>query len=164
MNKVGDSNRSIASKASYHLLQLISENPGMKSIVAREVTDLVYRSDPQSNAKYFSIITLNQIPLTRKDVQVAADLIKLYFKSFEEVLRQKTPAHSKSTRPKPKERSNREAKIKAKGGIRPENERSEQADDTAVEQESKVIAAILTGLNRALPFTEGTHVKSAART
>ncbi|GAA5860227.1 hypothetical protein JCM8547_003436 [Rhodosporidiobolus lusitaniae] len=40
-NKLGDTNRSIASKTSHHLLQVLQNHPGMTPILVREVSELI---------------------------------------------------------------------------------------------------------------------------
>ncbi|KAH9475490.1 Ribosome biogenesis protein NOC1 [Psilocybe cubensis] len=43
VNKLGDTEKSLASRASYHLLQLLQSHPAMKAIVVREIISLVLR-------------------------------------------------------------------------------------------------------------------------
>ncbi|KAG1856058.1 ribosome biogenesis protein [Suillus subalutaceus] len=43
VNKLGDSEKSICSRASYHLLQLLQAHPSMKGVVVREMTSLILR-------------------------------------------------------------------------------------------------------------------------
>jgi ribosome biogenesis protein MAK21 len=117
VNKIGDSDRSVASKASHHILQLLQVHPPMKAVVAREVSSLVLKpagsssasqnassshvrfgedkneskkaeakSDATSHARYYGLITLNQITLSNKDNEVASRLVELYFEVFREVL------------------------------------------------------------------------------
>ncbi|KAJ3567250.1 hypothetical protein NP233_g6482 [Leucocoprinus birnbaumii] len=43
VNKLGDTSKSICSRASYHLLQLLQTHPSMKSIVVREIISLVLK-------------------------------------------------------------------------------------------------------------------------
>ncbi|KAH7907322.1 ribosome biogenesis protein, partial [Hygrophoropsis aurantiaca] len=43
VNKLGDSEKSICSRASYHLLQLLQAHPSMKGVIVREMTSLILR-------------------------------------------------------------------------------------------------------------------------
>ena len=116
VNKLGDGERSVASRASQHLLELLNVHPAMKSIVVREVAQIVLRapaalkaiaapkqkgsakgkekevadagSKVNLHARYYGVLTLNQTMLTPKDVDVANLLVELYFQLFEELLEQ----------------------------------------------------------------------------
>ncbi|KAG8812497.1 hypothetical protein FRC17_002013, partial [Serendipita sp. 399] len=44
VNKLGDSEKSIASKASYHLHQLLQAHPKMKAVIVREISALVLKA------------------------------------------------------------------------------------------------------------------------
>jgi ribosome biogenesis protein MAK21 len=103
VNKLGDSERAVASKASGHLLELLATHPAMKAVVVREVAQLVLRPPPKvaptaakdgepavakynTHARYYGVLTLNQTLLTARDDAVAANLVHLYFELFESVL------------------------------------------------------------------------------
>ncbi|KAL0577409.1 RNA-binding ribosome biosynthesis protein mak21 [Marasmius crinis-equi] len=43
VNKLGDTEKSVCSRASYHILQLLQSHPSMKGVVVREITTLVLR-------------------------------------------------------------------------------------------------------------------------
>ena len=179
----------MASKASYYVLQLLQHHPGMKHIVIREVSDLVFRpatssgpastskpdtashikfggsNNPSSmsipknhHARYYGIITLNQVTLSRRDLPlVSSSLIDLYFKLFEEILNESgTKAENAPTEDKKDEKGqgkHGKKKSKQKQG----SQQPTQALDGFMEAEdvhSKIISAILTGVNRALPFAK----------
>ena len=98
----GDSEKSVASKASYELLRLLQHHPGMKGIITREISSLILRpakstpfgsrSNPSDgvnlHARYYGVITLNQIMLSSspEDQTVAGLLVDLYFRLFHEIL------------------------------------------------------------------------------
>ncbi|KAA1470978.1 CBF-domain-containing protein [Dentipellis sp. KUC8613] len=50
VNKLGDTEKSIAARASYHLLQLLQAHPRMKQIVIRETTALILRPTSSTSA------------------------------------------------------------------------------------------------------------------
>ncbi|EEB95986.1 hypothetical protein MPER_04955, partial [Moniliophthora perniciosa FA553] len=43
VNKLGDTEKSVCSRASYHILQLLQTHPSMKTVVVREIISLVLR-------------------------------------------------------------------------------------------------------------------------
>ncbi|PVF97457.1 CBF-domain-containing protein [Serendipita vermifera] len=193
VNKLGDSERSIASKASYHLHTLLQAHPQMKGVVVREVSALVLKpstgqpggtastskqtkggqglktreSGINTHARYYAIVTFNQIVLSAKtssDKDVASKLVEVYFELFRDIVGErrheddvdedpnhetKTDGKGREERRKLKERE----RIKLKGKEKQSNKTMNALrDDNASNTESKVISAILTGVNRALPF------------
>ncbi|KZT67570.1 CBF-domain-containing protein [Daedalea quercina L-15889] len=50
VNKLGDTEKSICSRASYHLLQVLQAHPGMKAVIVREVKALIFRPVASSAA------------------------------------------------------------------------------------------------------------------
>ncbi len=183
----------MASKASYYVLQLLQHHPGMKHIVIREVSDLIFRpatssgsastSKPDTgthikfgnskaipstlipknqHARYYGVITLNQITLSRRDPPlVTGSLIDLYFKLFEEMLNE-SGTRSESTPVEGQKRGKgngndhgKYGKKKSKQKHGPQQPAQAQDGFTEVEDvHSKTISAILTGINRALPFAK----------
>ncbi|KAL5529557.1 hypothetical protein ACEPAG_5542 [Sanghuangporus baumii] len=209
VNKLGDSERSVASRASYHLLQLLQTHPSMKAVVVREITSLVLKptrgstaaatsstktasgathlkfttgsasSAPkakgklqdkndkkdlqQEHSRYYAAITLNQIMLstTEADRDVARQLINLYFELFKEILgnpgwpvdgsekgdgTESVVDHSRYAKEMRKKQGERKGKGKEQG----DREGFAEVEDS----NSRLVSAILTGVNRALPFTK----------
>ncbi|KAG8839027.1 hypothetical protein FRB91_007236, partial [Serendipita sp. 411] len=191
VNKLGDSEKSIASKASYHLHRLLQAHPNMKSVVVRDISALVLKAPfhgaPQSsgakklstsntqsgttntNARYYSILTCNQIVLSSKtqaEKDVALKLIDIYFELFRDILGESgsgkhddnentaLDSHDGKGREERRKMKIRE-NVKLKGKERvPQNSANGVVDgtDSSSSAESKLISAILTGINRALPF------------
>ncbi|CAO1621179.1 unnamed protein product [Parajaminaea phylloscopi] len=168
VNKLGDGERSVASKATNNLLELLNVHPNMKSIVAREVGDLIHkptrsstRTDSEStkrhqnHAKYYGVLMLNQIMLTRQDIEVANLLVSLYFELFEEALN--SEAFGKTEEDANDEKSNDASKPKVKNRWHEGKKgRGKKASDgppkVVADAEGKMMAAILTGVRRAFPF------------
>lgn len=191
VNKLGDSERSVASKASYQLLNILQVHPQMKVIIVKEVSALILKAPtstttaasnasagkkpPQSvatwntHARYFAVITFNQIVLSKADKEVASKLIDVYFELFKGILGEGEKAdgivmeddghdNSASNKTMAKGREGRRARAmenlyhtKATGkGKEKEQPKHEFAE--AQSSESKIISAILTGVNRAVPF------------
>lgn len=195
VNKLGDSDRSVASKASFHILQLLQTHPAMKAVVAREVSAIVLKTtitgaagssnagshmrfdDDQAkqgdaktaindHGRYYGLITLNQMTLTSKDRDVAGKLVEVYFEVFREILGEEqkkgeeerldaaagefdTEKLEKVTGKVEKWRGRRKG-AKPKGGHKAAAESEELVESAA----AKVISAVLTGINRSLPFAK----------
>ncbi|EJT98063.1 CBF-domain-containing protein [Dacryopinax primogenitus] len=149
VNKLGDLERTVASKASFHLLQLLQSHPAMKSVVIRDVSSLILRPPSTSanakgsenqHAKYYGVITFNQTTLTKSDLEVSRALIEVYFDLFREIIGKADEPVGKSDKVAPKKRAKGKGRVKAAAP-------AEEQDEN-----SKMIAAILTGINRSLPF------------
>jgi len=138
VNKLGDNNRKLASKASYLLSQLLLKHPNMKLVVIKEIEHLLFRTNISDRAQYYAIIFLNQIILTRnKSGEEAANkLIEIYFVLFEKLCGKNAAKNSK----KSKKNSNKQGN---NGAIT-------EIDSVNV----KMMAALLTGVNRTFPFAK----------
>ncbi|TBU28801.1 CBF-domain-containing protein [Dichomitus squalens] len=208
VNKLGDTEKSVCSRASYHLLQVLQAHPAMKAVIVREVRALVFRlpastaaqaasstpavhthirftdadsssskakptpkSDKEkgtegrwnSHAWYYSAVTLNQVVLTPStaDRVVARTLVDMYFEMFEEILGSKTDSDDASDnegRHEEGTKSHGKGKHDGKGKDKKKQKAKEvkgEAGFTEVEDSSsRMIGAILTGVNRALPFAQ----------
>ncbi|XXG98682.1 hypothetical protein Hte_005011 [Hypoxylon texense] len=152
VNKLGDRERKIASRASYLLLQLLNTHPGMKQVVIRNVEqDILFRPGQHIRAKYYAINTLNQTILSTKEPQIADSLLNIYFglfvallKSGELIQHDEIPKTSKRDKRKHQKNPN-------------ETKKSEDKNQTASsdrEAAEKLVSAILTGVNRAVPFSQ----------
>lgn len=121
----------------------------------------------QEHAKYYGTITLNQIMLTptESDRAVAIQLINLYFELFKEILGQAAKPdgsvacddakndvdHTRLGKEKRKKQEQRKEKGKEKGK---EKEAHEAGFAEVEDSNSRLISAVLTGVNRALPFAK----------
>lgn len=153
VNKLGDTDKKIASKTSYNLLQLQIPHPLMKSTIISAIeSDLLFRPGQSLHAKYYAIITLNQTTLSVKQDDVTKQLLNIYFSLFTQLLAKptNTPADVIAI--------NKKGEIQGGGGLSGKKaqkklalqERSTATDDQLRE---KVISAVLTGVNRATPYT-----------
>uniref|UniRef100_A0A8C8R5J1 CCAAT/enhancer-binding protein zeta n=1 Tax=Pelusios castaneus TaxID=367368 RepID=A0A8C8R5J1_9SAUR len=111
VNKLGDPQNKIATKASYLLETLLHKHPNMKGVVCNEVERLLYRSNISPKAQYYAVCFLNQIVLSHEENELANKLITLYFCFFRSCVKKK-------------------------------------------EVESKMLSALLTGVNRAYPYAQ----------
>ncbi|PGH34765.1 ribosome biogenesis protein MAK21 [[Emmonsia] crescens] len=146
VNKLGDPNKKIASRASYLLLQLEQAHPLMKpTIISAVESDILFRPGQSQHAKYYAIITLNQTVLRSGEENVATKLLDVYFGLFVTLLK---PAKD-STGHSENKHGKQDAKSKKRhgGAAVPKG----QAQETELRE--KLTAAVLTGVNRAYPFT-----------
>lgn len=153
VNKLGDRERKIASRASYLLLQLLLIHPGMKPIVISTVEqEALLRPGQTIRTKYYAIITLNQTILSSKEPQIADTLVRMYFELFVALL--KMGALGSSGPPDTKKNQNatgpNKQPVSKKGQTKTAPVKVSDVPDT--ETAEKLVSAILTGVNRAVPF------------
>ncbi|GAB7361094.1 hypothetical protein MBLNU230_g1132t1 [Neophaeotheca triangularis] len=158
VNKLGDTDRKIASRSSYLLLQLENIHPAMKTVVTNSIeSDCLYRPGQSLHAKYYAAITLNQTVLSQKEQETANKLLNIYFSLFLQLLKPNTPGAPSAPQPAKKAphggpqggggkagkmAAKKQALLEAKG-----QESEEQLRE-------KMIAQVLTGVNRAFPFAD----------
>ncbi|XP_068041441.1 CCAAT/enhancer-binding protein zeta [Anomalospiza imberbis] len=111
VNKLGDPQNKVATKASYLLETLLHKHPNMKGVVCSEVERLLYRSNISVKTQYYAVCFLNQIVLSHEESALANKLITLYFCFFRNCIKKK-------------------------------------------DVESKMLSALLCGVNRAYPYAE----------
>ncbi|XP_077200246.1 CCAAT/enhancer-binding protein zeta isoform X1 [Paroedura picta] len=116
VNKLGDPQNKVATKASYLLETLLHKHPNMKGVVCNEVERLLYRSNISPKAQYYAICFLNQMVLSHEESELANKLIALYFSFFGSCVKKK-------------------------------------------DVESKMLSALLTGVNRAYPYAQTSDEK-----
>lgn len=159
VNKLGDSDRKIASRASYLLLQLQISHPGMKPIIIRAVEqDILLHPSQDTRSRYYAVITLNQTILSSKETSVPESLVRIYFDLFATLLK----AGSLGISAQMDSGDSKDAKQKAgkpdgksKGNLaghkpgKPENAKPSEPEIAAAD---KLVSAMLTGVNRAAPF------------
>ncbi|KAG0213725.1 hypothetical protein BGX28_003669 [Mortierella sp. GBA30] len=155
VNKMGDNENKVSAKSSFEIQQLLRAHPGMTMIVVREIERLLMRPRISERAQYYAIITLNQTILSARQVDVANKLIDIYFVFFKRMLGdqesqlKKTKNFLKENRNKVDKKRKKDAG-KSKGPHRTPGEVLDLQDS----EHSKMIAAVLTGVNRAFPFAK----------
>lgn len=142
VNKLGDTSKKIASRSSYLLLQLEQSHPLMKPMIIKSVEEVLFRSGQSQHAKYYSIITLNQTVLSGKEEEVGVQLLDIYFSLFV-VLLKPSKHHKFNKNDKKHGKGNKKQGAKDKDNSEVQNE----------EMQDKLVSAVLTGVNRAYPFT-----------
>ncbi|KAF8706767.1 CBF protein, partial [Rhizoctonia solani] len=165
VNKLGDSDKSVASKASFHILQLLVPHPSMKGVIIREMTSLVLKKQADhthAHARYYGVITLNQFTLGSGDKDIASALIGLYFQIFEDILGkgEEEPSVGNAAeedqvlrRPNAREKARQKEKMKKKG-VKGKVPGGGEVFAETEDSNAKLIAAIITGIHRALPFAK----------
>ncbi|KAH8697321.1 CBF/Mak21 family-domain-containing protein [Talaromyces proteolyticus] len=139
VNKLGDPGKKIASRASYLLLQLGQAHPLMKPTLIKSVEEFLFCPGQGQQAKYYAVITLNQTILSTKEEEVAIQLLDIYFSLFVILL-------------KPNEKPNQQRGKSGKGQKNDAAAKGAQSEPDDQLRE-KLVSGILTGINRAYPFT-----------
>ncbi|KAL2336371.1 hypothetical protein Fmac_010817 [Flemingia macrophylla] len=139
VNKLGDPVNKAASNADFHLSNLLSDHPNMKAVVIDEVDSFLFRPHLGPRSQYHAVNFLSQIRLTNKGdgPKVAKRLIDVYFALFKVLI---TGA------------SNNQKKFDKYGKANPKEEKSKELSESHVELDSRLLSALLTGVNRAFPF------------
>ncbi|KAF2842544.1 CBF-domain-containing protein [Patellaria atrata CBS 101060] len=152
--KLGDLDKKIASRASHLILQLETLHPLMKSVIINAIqSELLFKPGQSSHAKYYAIITLNQTILNIKEHEVANKLLETYFSLFIELL-EKTNSNNSKNDSKPAGKNG----VTQGGGGKPGKKakqklkEKEKQNEAEIQLGDKMIAQVLTGVNRAFPF------------
>ncbi|XP_056021868.1 CCAAT/enhancer-binding protein zeta-like [Ostrea edulis] len=82
VNKVGDPEYKVAAQASHQLTKLVDKHPNMKTVVVKEVEQLLYRPNIPVKAQYYCICFINRLLLSHEEKDLAVKLIRLYFSFF----------------------------------------------------------------------------------
>jgi len=126
VNKLGDPEKKTAAAAGHQVRIILQQHPNMQTVAAREVQQLAHRPQLAPKALYNCIVFLNQLQLKRPTetttFSLSASLIKTYFRLFEVAVKQDNKKRKKSS------------------------------DDTSGTMKSRLLSALLTGVNRAHPY------------
>lgn len=183
INKLGDPDRKLASKAGYLITRLLTQHPNMKGVVVREVERFIFRPGLTDRARYYCIVYLNQMVLTHTEngAKLARKLVDIYFSMFALILdgklgtaaTMKTQAEeaaaaiSSGDKKKKKKKGGgfgkkgRKGKHHHKGG---KQSSSTGAATTAVElhtgeMDGRMLSALITGVRRAFPYIPTTEME-----
>ncbi|KAF2722769.1 CBF-domain-containing protein [Polychaeton citri CBS 116435] len=150
VNKLGDTDKKIASRASYLLLQLENTHPAMKTIITSSIeADCLFRPGQSSHAKYYAIITLNQTILSQREQEVANKLLSIYFSLFVQLLKPTEKRLQQQVADPNQGGGGKAGKMAAK-----KRKAEERSLDSDQQLHDKMIAQVLTGVNRAFPFAD----------
>ncbi|OZJ05634.1 hypothetical protein BZG36_01521 [Bifiguratus adelaidae] len=154
VNKLGDSENKVSAKVSHLVQQLLIKHPNMKLFVVKEVESLLLRSHVSERAQYYAIVTINQTILTQKDTDTANKLIDVYFTLFRQLLAQQESAVKADDDKEGEKRKDKKRWRDRKPGDKGTPKKDEEAEEDKEGMDSKLIAAVLTGVNRAFPFAK----------
>lgn len=123
----------------YLLLKLVNEHPMMREVASKEVRQLLVRSDVTIKTVYHGVLFLNQLEFVDGENDFVVSLITFYFQLFKKYA-------SLTLEGKKKKRvKNRKNRV----------EKKDEGDNNEVRL--KVISALLTGINRAMPYGKGEY-------
>lgn len=132
VNKLGDRDRKLSSRASHFLLQLQGIHPGMKDVIIRTIEhEVILRPGQPVRTRYCAVTTLNQTILSSKEAHVSANLLRIFFDMFTAMLGSGEMSSLRGELSTSTELANSEALAE------------------------KLASAILTGINRTIPFVDG---------
>ncbi|MCH0629301.1 hypothetical protein JNB11_04920 [Kocuria palustris] len=156
VNKLGDSDSKVALKTLHLLLTLEQAHPNMAPIVVGAVVDQVMKPGAEYSTQYYGSTTLNQTVLGREQIELANTLVKTYFALFEKVLVEAKEVEEKVDNILGKLENKRKnlrntGKKGKKGGKLVKQIKSEA--EVIEEKNQRLFLAVLTGLNRAFPFS-----------
>lgn len=121
----------------YLLQKLVHEHPVMREVVSKEVRQLLVRNDVTIKTVYHGVLFLNQLEFVDGENDFVVSLLSFYFLLFKKYA--VLTLEGKKAK-KTKNRKNREVK-------------KDEGDNN--ETRLKVISALLTGINRAMPYGKG---------
>ncbi|KAJ9184828.1 hypothetical protein P3X46_004516 [Hevea brasiliensis] len=149
VNKLGDPQNRGASNADFHLSNLLSDHPNMKAVVIDEVDCFLFRPHLGLRAKYHAVNFLSQIRLSHKGEgqKVAKRLIDVYFALFKLLI----------TEAENSQKADKSGKAKDRNTSNPVKELKVESSESYVELDSRLLSALLTGVNRAFPYVSSTE-------
>lgn len=165
VNKLGDNDNKVSSKASHLVLKLEQTHPAMKKIVTDAIIDVVFQANVDYQTQYYAVVTLNQTILTRNEPDLANSLVKTYFALFEKLLVDIDSNSESSTNKESRDvntlgkselgrKNNRKNFKKGKKGGKSVKQQQKSEQELVEEKHAKLFSALLTGLNRSFPFAE----------
>ncbi|KAK9479899.1 CBF/Mak21 family-domain-containing protein [Lipomyces japonicus] len=152
-NKLGDPDRRTASKASHLILTLEQAHPAMKRVIVNAVSELIFRPGADYHARYYSTITLNQTIVTVKDKDLANSLIEIYFSLFERLMAESKKLKDTGIVEKKVKKGRWKNKDKPNQAAVPKGGKPKLSPEAQEEANMRLISSILTGLNRAFPYS-----------
>lgn len=146
VNKLGDPERKVASNAGYLLSCLLTAHPNMKAGVVDEVDIFVFRPHVGLRARYYAVNFLNQILLSNHGdgPKLARRLVDIYFALFKVLISTDDEVGKDA-------KSLKDSKDKRKN-ISEKNRKQDSLSEAAAEIDSRILSALLTGVNRAFPY------------
>jgi ribosome biogenesis protein MAK21 len=177
VNKLGDPDRKIGANVVFMLQQIIREHPGMKISIVKELEALMFRDHVAKRAQYYSLVFMTEIPLERgHDQSLAKEMIRLYIQMFASVVEEtqfRDEDNDELAKQKKKKKArwgengpSRSTQSKKKGSFRDKRRKKNVsvAKEAIGDQRTKLIRALLQGLNRAFPYADATGDETSEMT
>jgi ribosome biogenesis protein MAK21 len=149
-NKLGDSERILASRIPYYFTELVNSHPKVLTAGAIEqMRTIIDRSGVTDRTRYYALCFLIQIRLTRGTPTITASLLQIYLGLFTKYILNNLEAVKGSNKKDAKRRLQKRIRHKQK-------KRGEAVEAVEVpEEHARLAKALLTGINRAFPFASG---------
>ncbi|KAF7089834.1 hypothetical protein CFC21_092703 [Triticum aestivum] len=160
VNKLGDPERRAASSAAYLLTGLLSTHPNMKMVVIDEVDSFLFRPHVGLRAKYQAVNFLSHIFLTSKGdgPKIAKRLVDVYIAVFKVWTCFKGEKQSKHGKKKVENGKTKGREDKVNDSNSHGNHEMDPPAGTDLEMDSRLLSALLSGVNRALPYVASSEV------
>lgn len=149
-NKLGDSERILASRIPFYFTELVNAHPKILTAGAVEhMRAIIDRSGVTDRTRYYALCFLVQIRLSRSTPSITASLLQIYLGLFTKYILNNLEAVQG--------RSKKDAKRRMQKRIRhKQKKRGEAVEAVEVpEEHARLAKALLTGINRAFPFASG---------
>jgi len=157
INKLGDREKSLCSKATYYLTRLVQKFPSMALAVTKEVHQFIFRPNVGLRAQYYAVLFLNQLILSRHTSKLTEKLMEAYFSLFQFLMNKTDHNVSSEKFSLSKESGKRKTENPSRKGARSKKLHAKSSKVPLDGDEfisSKLLDAILTGINRAFPFAK----------
>lgn len=129
-------------------------------VPSKSKSTVEFKREVNAHARYYASITFNQIVLAPTDKAVARQLVDVYFEIFKELLGEGNVDDDQTVigdniveTPDPQDRRASKGDRK-KGKARAKEVKGDAGFAEVEDAKSKLISAILTGINRALPYAK----------
>ena len=161
VNKLGDQAKQVCGKICTWLSDLVIKYPALKMPVTEEVERFLYRRNNSLRSQYYAVVFLSSLLLRpEKDRALATKLIGVYLSFFRRATGTLLPEDSAHEKAAAKARAKAKA---AKGKVSGSN------NNNGEEMDSRLLAAIMTGIHRAFPYADadsttfGEHIDTLFR-
>lgn len=148
-NKLGDSERRLASRIPYYFSELVNAHPRQLTLSAVEhVRQVMDRPGVSDRCKYYALTFLVQIRLSRSAPAITAALLQIYLGLFKTYIINSIAQESSKDNKKNKFNSKRQKRLRHR-----QKQRGIVVEAPSVpEEHARMAKMLLTGINRAFPF------------